>query len=75
MDNSYGVEEEGMAADKNDYDRVVIPECIFSRREDHFSQLQQEINPLGPSNDYGIDIYLTTCQLIELFKHNQFIYS
>ena len=33
VNNSYGVDEEGMAADKNDYDHVVIPECIFFHLE------------------------------------------
>lgn len=76
IDNSYGVDEQGLAVDDDNYDRVEIPQCNFSLTEEHFMQLQQAINPLSSSNDYGIDLYLSACQFVStVVQQNQVTYS
>ena len=62
VDETYGYEEEGLV--NNDNGAVVIPENTFVLREEHFSQLQQTIDPLRESTNHGIDIYIDVLELL-----------
>ena len=76
VDDSYGVEEQGFGVDSNeDYERVEVPQSGFLLRDDHFLRLQQAIDPLQPSNNYGIDIYLNALELtVTIVQQNTSLY-
>lgn len=50
----YGVDEQGLARDD---DAVVIPENEFGLTYEQLQQLQQHVNPLADSDNYGIELY------------------
>ena len=54
VDDMYGVEEAGLAGEN---DGVQVPQCTFSLEDDHFALLQQSVNPLDNSDNYGIELY------------------
>lgn len=54
VDDLYGVEEAGLAAQA---EGVSVPECRFSLENDHYMQLQQLVDPLATSDNYAIELY------------------
>ena len=61
VDDMYGVEEAGLAGEN---DGVQVPQCTFSLEDDHFALLQQSVNPLDNSDNYGIEPYEQTLEFI-----------
>ena len=59
----YGVDEEGLPGD-NDDDAVFVPDNEFSLSEELFQQLQDHVNPLAESDNYGIEFYQQTIDFI-----------
>lgn len=48
-----------------DSDDVVVPELNTSISESQLVQLQQNINPMGQTHNYGIDIYENTLEFVQ----------
>lgn len=75
VDEGYGVEELD-CANTDDFDSVEVPQCIFSLKDDHFSQVLEEINHFSESEIFGIDLYEKTLNLISRITHaNPGIYT
>ena len=63
MDSSYGTVEQGLVAED---DSIQVPKCDFSLTEEHYIELQQVVNPLQSSDNYGIELYEQTVGFITL---------
>ena len=61
VDDSYGIEEEGLASDDSG---VEVPRIAFSLTDEHYEQLQQNVNPLAESSNFGIELYIQTLGFI-----------
>ena len=60
VDENYGGEKDGLTTHEEDEGGVTIPETNFALTNEHMLQLQQQVNPLGDSRNYGIELYETT---------------
>ena len=60
VDDSYGIDVEGPIP--LDEDDVVVPEVSFHLNGEDFVRLQQVVDPLDTSEDYGIDLYQRTLE-------------
>jgi len=65
VDTSYGTEENGIVP-LDDDEGVEVPECQFYLSDEHLSQLQETVNPLQSSENYGIELYEQTLGFITL---------
>ena len=63
IDDGYGREEEGLV---HDVSQVNIPESHLEISHRQYELLCQQLDPLSPSDNYGIEIYQGTLQLILL---------
>ena len=63
VDSSYGTVEQGLVAED---DSIQVPQCDFSLTEEHYTELQQVVNPLQSSDNYGIELYEQTVGFITL---------
>ena len=63
VDSSYGTVEQGLVAED---DGVQVPHCEFSLTEEHYIELQQAVDPLQSSDNYGIELYEQTLGFITL---------
>ncbi len=61
VDNSYGLDEDGLLSTE---DGVAVPTNMFTLREEHLLLLQQTVNPLSDSNNFGIDLFVNTLQFV-----------
>ena len=52
----YGAEE-GVLDNDDDDNGVLIPATRVQLSDEHLSELRESINPLGDSDDFGIDLY------------------
>lgn len=57
----YGVEEEGIVPQASS---VNVPETQFALLDEHYDTLCQHVNPLAPSDNYGIELYQQALQVI-----------
>jgi len=62
VDGSYGIEEDGLASDDSG---VEVPRMAFSLTDEHYEQLQQSVNPLAESSNFGIELYIQTLAFID----------
>ena len=62
VDADYGAEG-GLSVDDNEGE-VTVPECQFSLQDEHYDLLQQHVNPVSSSDNYGIELYQETLQFI-----------
>ena len=67
MDDSYGIDVEGPIP--LDEDDVVVPEVSFHLNGEDFVRLQQVVDPLDTSEDYGIDLYQQTLEFTRSLPH------
>ena len=77
VDSTYGTDEEGPIPSEDDDSVVQIPECSFVLSDNDFTLLQQTVDPLSPSEEYGIDLYEQTIQFLDRFNiyfHLQILY-
>ncbi len=47
-----------------DYSGVLVPECSFSLSEENTAHLQLTVDPLSESDNYGIELYENTLDLL-----------
>ena len=60
----YGIDKEDSTIDNSD-EGVPIPRSAIHLSEQQYELLQSEIDPLGESNDYGMDIYIRTVEILD----------
>ena len=65
VDSIYGVDEDGPVPTDDGNLAVAIPECSYTLSDADFALLQQTVDPLGSSDDYGIELYEQTLQFID----------
>ena len=65
VDSTYGIDEDGPVPTDDDNLAVQIPECSYTLSDTDFALLQQTVDPLSSSDDYGIDLYEQTLQFID----------
>ena len=53
LSSNYGIDEDGPVP-SSDLERVVVPRNPLSLDDDHFAALQNAVDPLDHSNNYGI---------------------
>ena len=61
VDHSYGIDEEGPEA-SDEEGMVVVPELNFQLSPTDYQRLRDHVDPLSPSENYGIDLYEQTVQ-------------
>ena len=63
--DQYGFEEEGLVGnDELEDNAVVVPENPFGLTDQQLLQLQEVVNPMASSQNYGIDLYEVTVEFI-----------
>ena len=68
IDNNYGIDPDGpVSVDDTEDDVITIPQTTLKFSEADYSFLQQNIDPNGPTDNYGIDLYEQTLSLISTF--------
>lgn len=63
VDESYGVDPDGPTLSSVN-DNIHIPESTFQVSDESMALLRSQINPLSPSDNYGIELYEQTIQFI-----------
>ena len=64
IDDNYGVEEDGLVPEEDD-EGVEVPRNTLQLSEQQLSELQEAIDPLADSEDYGISIYTRTVHYLD----------
>ena len=65
----YGLNSDRLIPSSNDILIVVIPEVNLVLNSDVYAKLQRAVNPLQPSEDFGIDFfYEQALQLLATFR-------
>ena len=62
VDENYGYEEEGIAVPEDT--GVEVPIVQFQLLDEHYAELQEAVNPLQRSDNYGLDLYENTISFI-----------
>ena len=62
VDSHYGIDEE--APVPSDDTTIEIPVTAYEVTDANYTLLQNTVDPLGPSNEYGVDLYEQTLNLI-----------
>jgi hypothetical protein len=70
----YGIDEQDLGVDDDRVGRVSVPECTFVLEDSHLVQLQQLLNPVQNSDNYGIELCHCTVEFISTVI-SQNIYS
>ena len=65
VDSTYGIDEDGPVPTEDDNSVVQIPECSYILSDSDFTLLQQTIDPLSSSEEYGIDLYEQTLHFLD----------
>lgn len=60
----YGIDEDGLPPSTEDHSGVEVPEGGLSLESQQLTNLQQVVDPLRESNNYGIDIYEETLHFL-----------
>ena len=64
VDNFYGMDPEAPEPQDESDGVVVVPPANFHLNPEDFHWLRSTINPLGPSDNYGIDLYEQTIHFL-----------
>ena len=64
IDDNYGVEEDGLVPEEDD-EGVEVPRNTLQLSEQQLSELQEAIDPLADSEDYGISVYTRTVHYLD----------
>lgn len=65
VSEDYGVIEDGLATDEGSSEGVPIPRSTIELSEEQFQRLQDLVNPLSESTDYGTDLYHEAIQYLD----------
>ena len=64
IDDNYGVEKDGLVPEEGD-EGVEVPRNTLQLSEQQLSELQETIDPLAESEDYGVSIYTRTVHYLD----------
>ena len=64
VEDSYGVDDEGPEPTDSDEGAVSVPQLNFELHSTDLQRLRDTVDPLSPSNSYGIDLYEQTVDFI-----------
>ena len=67
VNDTYGLDVD--APLPSDEGNVIVPEIALHLSGEDFARLQQEVDPLGASGKYGMDLYQQTLQFISSLPH------
>lgn len=69
IDEDYGIDPDGPTAPDLDEDQngIIIPQTTLKFSDADTALLHQSVDPLAPSQDFGIDLYEQTVALITTF--------
>ena len=73
VDTNYDVDLDG-TLETDDQDGVVVPENRIKFSDQDIRALKLAINPLGSSDNHGVDIYEETLQYISLYINPSVIF-
>ena len=74
MDEDYGFDEDGLTSETDS--GVEGPDVRFSLTVEHMGMLLVGIDPVAPSNSFGINLYRQTLQFIaDIVSSNPNVYS
>ena len=65
VEGSYGIDEEETSPDAEQEERVAIPPSRFHIPASDLTDLQQEIDPLTQSENYGIELYESVLDFLQ----------
>lgn len=57
VDLDYGIDDDAPAPSPDSSSSIDVPECTYQVSDADFALLQQAVDPLGLSDEYGIDLY------------------
>lgn len=64
VDSMYGAEDGTLEQGDNDY-TVHVPQITFQLTEHQLRALRSLVNPVEETNDFGVNLYLRTCQFLD----------
>ncbi len=64
VDSAYGIDDEGPEP-VDEEGTVVVPDLNFRLTPTNLRHLRDTVDPLSPSNNFGIDLYEQTVHFIE----------
>ena len=67
VNETYGVDPDEPIPVDDDDGHIVIPQTPLKFRSTDLTILHQQVNPLGSTSNYGIDLYEETLNLILTF--------
>ena len=64
----YGIDWDGpIVVEEEDADQVIVPECGTLLTEEDYATLQEEVQPLADSQNYGIDLFHAAVSFVQNF--------
>ena len=64
VDEDYGVSLQDPQPEGNDHETIAVPQSRFVIPQEDMLALQERVNPLANSDNYGINIYLDVLQFL-----------
>jgi hypothetical protein len=65
---TYGIDSDlGVSDDEDDTEGVEIPPTELDLSSENISELQSSVNPLSESDDFGVDLFMQTLQIVQAF--------
>lgn len=64
VDDMYGVDDDVAVVDEDDEYTVHVPPNIFMLSTEQVTQLQARVNPMAPSETFGIELYTETLDFL-----------
>lgn len=64
VDSDYGIDEDGPVPSHDEEISIEIPANTYQVTDANYTLLQNTVDPCSPSDDYGIDLYEQTLDLI-----------
>ena len=65
----YGVDWDGPPSTEDDEQQVTVPSITCPLTDDDLHRMQESINPLAFSSNFGIDLFATTLDFV--YRHIQ----
>ena len=66
-DDTFGIDWDEMCSDEVNDDSVIVPEVCCPLDFANYEHSQQAVDPLGPSDSFGIDLYIQAFQFVQQY--------
>ena len=57
----------GVSDDEDDEEGVEVPPTELNLSPENISELQSRVNPLSESEEFGVDLFMQTLQILQAF--------